>query len=132
MTFSGFLSVACLVALGASACASRDVPREFPRSSAASPSADEAEPAVVTRALAGDPPLPGTPTAGWSGLSPPGAAEGASGDAEHAGHHHHGGTPAPSSAGAAQDGAAQQSPAPQPTEPPPAQPAHDHGAHHGH
>lgn len=52
------------------ACGGRDVPAVWPEKSAASPAAEAAPPALVTRALDGPPPLPGEPATGWAGLSP--------------------------------------------------------------
>lgn len=67
-------------------CASRSVPSSFPEASPASLSAPEARRVQVTTALDEDPPLPGAPTEGGSGLQP-------TGDTAQAGHeHHHGPT----------------------------------------
>lgn len=58
-------SIALMLLLG---CASRDVPTRYPESSAASLDAPTGGSLVVTRALAADPPLPGTHADGWQGL----------------------------------------------------------------
>jgi hypothetical protein len=82
---------AALIGSSAAAC-SRSAPASFPTGSAASLDAAEAPAARVGAVLAGDPPLPGEPTAGWPGLD-----DARSGDAPGAGehHHHHHGAPAP-------------------------------------
>jgi hypothetical protein len=74
----------------AMACASRVPPTNLPDDAPASPKAEAARPFVVTRALDGEPPLPGTTAAKeWSGL-----ADGRHDAADpHEGHghaHHHG------------------------------------------
>ena len=51
-------------------CTTRPKVTAYPKASAASPLANEASPADVTRALASDPPLPDEPCAGWRGLCP--------------------------------------------------------------
>lgn len=74
------------------ACATRSVPMQTPRESAASESSPEASAAALTTSLEGDPPLPGEPVGGWVGLESGDGA--ASGPADpHAGHRGHGGTP---------------------------------------
>jgi hypothetical protein len=67
-----------VAALLAGACSSREVPATFASSSPASLSAAEAPHAEVARALREDPPLPGAPSTGWSGLesADPGAGSG--------------------------------------------------------
>lgn len=67
------------------ACASREVPSTYPKSSPASLEAPEGPRAQVTRALDGDPPL--QPGAGWAGLEAP---EGTRAYGAHSGHAHHG------------------------------------------
>jgi hypothetical protein len=68
--------------LGIVACASREVPASYPKSSAASPQAAPGPVQPVTRALASDPPMPGAASTGSSGLGPAPAQQG------HEGHHH--------------------------------------------
>lgn len=50
------------------ACSGRALPDTFPESSPASPKAAEAAPLEVAVSLSGDPPLPGEPQSGWTGL----------------------------------------------------------------
>src|SRR5688572_22416660 len=91
MTPFHFVSAAILglLASAGAACASRDVPHSYPKTSAASPDATEAPAAVVTRALAGEPPLPGTSAEGWAGLVPAaGAPQAPAGHAGHGAHQH--------------------------------------------
>lgn len=54
------------------ACAAREVPAAWPEQSAASPAAEAAPQAVVTRALSEAPPLPGE-SSSWVGLGTPGS-----------------------------------------------------------
>lgn len=80
------LALAAALAASPLGCASRTVPARFPAPAAASPASPPAPAALVTRALASEPPLPGEPVSDWPGLR---AAE--TGDAAHAGHGgHHG------------------------------------------
>jgi hypothetical protein len=74
------------------ACATRSVPTHTPRRSAASEAAPEASAAVLTTSFAGDPPLPGEPSAGWVGLDSGNGAAAGSVDPHH-GHRGHGGAP---------------------------------------
>lgn len=70
-------------------CATRSRPTSLPTASPASPAAAQPARTPVTRALDEDPPLPGAPSAGWSGLeTAPQTASAASG------HSHHGTAPA--------------------------------------
>ena len=110
------VALLALLVSGGAACASRDVPQRYPESSAASPSAHAAPPAVVTRALHSEPPLPGTASEGWEGLASESAPD------PHANHEGHGhGTH-----GAGQDVQ------PGANELAPTKPAHDHSTHqHG-
>jgi hypothetical protein len=63
------------------------VPASYPESSAASPEAPAAPALQVTQALAGDPPPPGAPAAGWRGLGAQRADGGvADPHAQHRGH----------------------------------------------
>jgi len=75
-----------LILAASSACASRSVPGRYPAQSAASPQASAAPVAVVTRALAGDPPLPGEDHTGWAGLAPKPGKPKSSHGAPHHGH----------------------------------------------
>jgi hypothetical protein len=63
------LASAALLGLlaGGTGCASRTVPQSYPRTSAASPEAAVPAPAVVTRAVDADPPMPGTSAEGGAG-----------------------------------------------------------------
>jgi hypothetical protein len=87
MSFANFVRAggAGLWLLGA--CASREVPSSYPKSSPASVEAPEGAPAQVTRALEGDPPLPGAAQGGWSGLD--GGTQ-SHGEGASPGHAHHG------------------------------------------
>jgi hypothetical protein len=77
--FSRRLSVSVLLL---AACGGRDVPSEWPQKAAASPAAEAAPPASVTRALDGPPPLPGEDASGWEGLRSSSEA----GARDHSGH----------------------------------------------
>src|SRR5688500_13167868 len=69
-------------------CATRSRPTSLPAASPASPAALQPARAPVTGALDEDPPLPGTPSEGWSGLevaAPPSTDE----------HRHHEGADVP-------------------------------------
>lgn len=79
------LALALIVLGPLSGCASRTVPTQFPPSSAASPTAPQADVPVVTGALTEEPPLPGQPATQWPGLQ---AGEGKQ-SAGHGGHHGH-------------------------------------------
>lgn len=81
--------VAAIAAIVAAAC-SRSLPASFPSESAASPEAAPAPAARVGAMLAGDPPLPGEPSAGWPGLDDAGAGEAPPANHDHHHHHHHG------------------------------------------
>lgn len=81
------------VALSALACSSREVPSSFPSGSPASLSATAVPHAEVARSLREDPPLPGAPTEGWSGLAAEEAAAPAAHDHGTSGAHEHGATP---------------------------------------
>jgi hypothetical protein len=59
-----------LFATLAGGCATRAMPAAFPSTTAASPQAREAARTPVVTTLRSDPPLPGEPLAGWSGLEP--------------------------------------------------------------
>jgi hypothetical protein len=103
-----YLAVALLLLSG---CSGRKAPATFPESSAASLSAEEARPMLVTRALEEHPPLPSEDTQGWKGLHP--AEKAKTQEHDHAAH-----------AGQADHGA------PTSTEKPAATPSeHDHAAH---
>jgi hypothetical protein len=65
-----------LLACWTVACASRSVPSNEPRTSAASLEAAEAPPHAVTQALDEHPPLPGPESESWLGLRAPAAAGG--------------------------------------------------------
>lgn len=65
-------------------CASRSVPPRYPETAAASPQAQAAPEALVTRALDGDPPLPDQETRGWPGL----ARKSGKPNGMHGAHHH--------------------------------------------
>jgi hypothetical protein len=75
---------AALIGTLAAAC-SRALPASFPSSSAASPEAPEASAAPVGVVLAADPPLPGEPNGGWTGLDGAGSAAAPAME----GHQHH-------------------------------------------
>lgn len=77
-----------VVACAGSACATRSVPDEWPRTSAASPETAETSAASGPVALNSDPPLPGATAPGWRGLTPD-ADAGAPASGHH--HTHHGG-----------------------------------------
>jgi len=77
--------------LAGSGCAPRSVPNGFPDASPASASAAEATRAPLTCALDEDPPLPGAPSEGWSGLDA--ASTAPAGES----HHHAGHRPASAS-----------------------------------
>jgi len=80
------VGLAVALAGAAPACASRTPPSSMPDDAPASTRAHAARPALVTRALDGEPPLPGTDGArGWAGLSPEAEADQPGGH-EHAGH----------------------------------------------
>jgi hypothetical protein len=113
-----------LLASAGAACASRDVPHSYPKTSAASPDATEAPVAVVTRALDSEPPLPGTSAEGWAGLMPSAGAP----PAGHAGHgaHQHGGASQPAAADHSAHGSHQQGPAQEQVTP---QGASEHSGH---
>lgn len=87
MSFAKFVRAggAGLWLLGA--CASREVPCAYPKSSPASVEAPEGPRAQVTRALDGDPPL--HPEGGWGGLEAPAGTE-SHGEGASSGHAHHG------------------------------------------
>jgi hypothetical protein len=76
-------SLRFMAGVAIAACSSREVPATWPDESPASPAAQAAPGAVVTRALEAHPPLPGEATSGWVGLAAP---------AEPAPHHEHAGT----------------------------------------
>jgi hypothetical protein len=132
----------CLALLGALTllgCASRSLPAA--QEGAAALDAEAAAPAAVTRALDGDPPLPGQER-GWIGLSTQGAAVSAGHDhaahghgehAGHAGHGHPGMHHAPSGTDADPHAGHGVHAAPEGDAGPPRQaPAHDHATHAGH
>lgn len=75
------LALAAALLLGA---CSRELPSEWPDSSAVAIHAEPAPPATVTLALDSDPPLPGEPSEGWIGLERPDTG------AAHEHHPHHG------------------------------------------
>lgn len=76
-------SALALVLMTPAACASRSVPQKFSESSPASSAAAEVSATPVTLSLRGDPPLPGTPAPGWTGLKERESAE----EDPHAHHH---------------------------------------------
>jgi len=111
LTRNTVLLVASL--LGPGAC-SREVPVNPPETSPASLSAAEVAPARVTRALEGEPPLPGEPAGDWPGLESNAAPSGHE-------HHHHPAPEAPTGHEHHQHAA----PAAQPSAPPVAS-GHEH------
>lgn len=120
------------------ACASRTPASHLPDDAPASPKAQAARPAAVTRALDGEPPLPGTAGASaWSGLSGPhDEAADVHQDHGHAHHHGHHGAHASPPADAAKGAAGHEghgrgdAMSPQPIEQDGSDGSHDHhGAH---
>lgn len=85
------IAIALVLVLAGSAC-SRELPSEWPTTSPASTTVEEAPTANVTLALDGDPPLPGEPADGWIGLD-----RAPSGEDPHAHHRHHQGHEMPES-----------------------------------
>ncbi len=86
-SLTSFLMKATSAALLAG-CATRALPRAFPTTSAAAPSASAATPAPVTTTLRSDPPLPGDDVAEWAGLEDAEPTQGAAAPPvhDHAGH----------------------------------------------
>lgn len=77
-----------MLALGITAgCASRSVPAHFPEQAAATPTADGAPRAKVTRSLSADPPLPGEPGSEAFGSATP--RDAAARHEHHGAHHGH-------------------------------------------